>query len=50
MPLLLPLICLFAMPELVKDIMNYNWKRRSNVITIGDLPGARERMPNITVQ
>jgi phosphatidylglycerophosphate synthase len=50
MPFLLPITCLFGMPELVNKIMNFNWKRRSNVVAIGDLPGARQRAPNITVQ
>jgi len=50
MPLLLPLTCLFAMPKLVKEIMNFNCNRRPNAVTVGDLPGTRERPPNIIVQ
>jgi hypothetical protein len=48
MPLLTPIVCLIAMPKLVKDIINFIWNRTTNVVAVGDLPGARQRALNIT--
>jgi hypothetical protein len=50
MPLLLPLTCLFAMPKLVKEIINFIWKRRTNIVAAVYLPDAIQRTPNIAVQ
>jgi hypothetical protein len=50
MPLLLPLICLFAMPELVKEIVNFIWIQRTNVVAIGNAPNAAQRTPNMVAQ
>ncbi len=50
MPLLLLLTCLFAMPRLVKEIINFIWERRTNVVTAVDLPNAIQRTPNMVVQ
>ncbi len=50
MPLLLPITCLCGIPDLVKKIMDLIWKRRTNVVAVGDLPGTRQRALNITVR
>jgi hypothetical protein len=50
MPLLLPITCLTAVPDLVNKIMNFIRKRRTNVVSVIDLPIPKQRAPNITVQ
>lgn len=50
MPLLLPITCLFTMPKLVNEIINFIRKRRTNVVNVADLPLTRQRVPNITAQ
>ncbi|CAF2695955.1 unnamed protein product [Rotaria sp. Silwood2] len=50
MPLLLPITCLCGIPELVKKIMDFIRKHRSNVVGVIHLAGTMQRPPNIAVQ
>jgi phosphatidylglycerophosphate synthase len=50
MPLLLPIVCLCAIPDLVKKIIGFIWKRRTNVVSVDAFPLTKQRPPNITVQ
>ena len=49
-PFLLPLTCLFEMPELVKQIIHFIWKRRTNVVSAADLSTTGNRPPNLIVR
>ncbi|CAF1391017.1 unnamed protein product [Adineta ricciae] len=50
MPLLLPITCLCAIPNLVNKIMRFIWIRRTNVVTVGDIPDTRRRTGKISRQ
>ncbi|UJR10996.1 hypothetical protein I4U23_015180 [Adineta vaga] len=46
MPLLLPATCLCGIPELVKKIYGFIFNRRTNTVTAGKIPSARQKPAN----
>ncbi|CAF1366213.1 unnamed protein product [Adineta steineri] len=53
MPLILPATCLFGMPEIVNKIKDFLLKRRTNVVTVGDIARTRQTrqtQQNVTVR
>ncbi|CAF1466369.1 unnamed protein product [Adineta steineri] len=50
MPFLLPVTCLFGIPELVSKITDFICKRRTNVVAVSNLQRIRQTLPQVTVQ
>ncbi len=38
------------MPQLVKEVIHFICKQRTNVVSVGDLPGTANRLRNVTAR